>query len=72
MLIEIAFSLSALVFPPLEMCPSGFMYIIQRGSAFYGGHMQREGSVWGDDVFLQDDELELSSIVDDELDSARE
>jgi hypothetical protein len=60
LLIEIAFSLSALVFPPMEFCPCGFMYIIQRGTAFYGGRIKREASVWGDDVLLEDEALQIN------------
>jgi hypothetical protein len=44
--IEISFSLSALVFPPREFCPFGFMYIVQRGHAFHLGKIRREGAVW--------------------------
>lgn len=59
LLIELSFSLSALVFPPREFCPSGFMYIVQRGSAFRLGKMKREMSVWGDDVILEDADLQI-------------
>jgi hypothetical protein len=58
--IELASRLSPFIFPPGEFCPTGFMYIIQRGSALWAGKMLRADadsmgrkSVWGDDVVLE-------------------
>ena len=60
MLIELAFNLLPRVFPPQEFCPSGNLYIIQRGTVFYGGRMLREGNgVWGLDVILDDPTLQI-------------
>ena len=57
--IELSASLHPFVFPPGEFCPSGFMYIVQRGSALWAGKMYYPASsergwrsVWGDDVVL--------------------
>lgn len=60
MLIELAFSLLPRVFSPQEFCPAGSLYIIQRGTVFYGGRMLREGNgVWGLDVILNDPDLQI-------------
>ena len=65
--IELSASLHPFVFPPGEFCPSGFMYIVQRGSALWAGKMyypassatDMQRSVWGDDVVL-DPSLQLT------------
>ena len=64
--IELSASLHPFVFPPGEFCPSGFMYIVQRGNALWAGKMYYPGSsnteqrsVWGDDVVL-DPSLQLT------------
>lgn len=60
LLIELAFSLLPSVFPPQEFCPSGNLYIIQRGAVFYCGRMLREGNgIWGLDVILEDRSLQI-------------
>ncbi len=58
-LIQLAGKLTPLVFPPAEFCPTGFMYIIQRGSALWAARMLRDGMTWGDDVILEDEQLQL-------------
>ena len=60
LIIDLAMCLKALVFPPREMTPPGFLYILDRGSAFWGGKMQRAGAVWGEDIVLQNEQLQLS------------
>ena len=52
LLIELASILKPAVFPPSEFCPTGFLYIVQRGSAYWGGRVRRDGAVWGEDVLL--------------------
>ena len=41
MQIELAAYLNAKVFAPEELCPSGVMYIVHRGTAFWGGKVRR-------------------------------
>lgn len=41
MQIELAAYLNAKVFAPDELCPSGVMYIVHRGTAFWGGKVRR-------------------------------
>lgn len=50
--IELAAHLKAVIFPPNEYCPTGFMYIMHRGTGLFAGKPLREGSVWGEDVLL--------------------
>ena len=62
LLIHLASKLEQLIFPPLEFCPSGFMYILQRGKVLYRGqtiHPAGGKYVWGEDVLLDDTSLEL-------------
>ena len=59
MLIQVASKLANMVFPPAEFCPSGYMYIVQRGSVLWAGRVIREGGVWGDDVILESEDLQL-------------
>ena len=60
MLIELASTLSAMVFAPEEPCPPGFLYVVQRGSVFWGGRVIRAGGIWGDDVLLDAESLRLN------------
>jgi len=60
LVIDIASRLRAQIFAPLEFCPSGAMYIISRGMALWGARLRRAGGVCGDDVLLQNVELQLS------------
>lgn len=53
MLIQISAKLSSIVFPPTEFCPSGFLYVVQRGTALWASKVVREGGVWGDDVIME-------------------
>ena len=46
------------IFPPTEFCPGGFLYILERGLVLYSGRPRRQGSIWGDDVLLNNPELE--------------
>lgn len=53
-LMALSSALTPIVFPPSELTPAGFLYIIQRGSAYWGGRILRESNAWGDDVLLAD------------------
>jgi len=59
LLIDLASKLKPLVFPPSEFCPSGFLYIVDKGTAIYAAQVRHQGSTWGDDVILNRPELEL-------------
>ena len=56
-IIQLALQLTAMVFAPGELAPTGFLYIVHRGVALYGGRVLTGGKVWGDDVILMDDSL---------------
>ena len=55
--VQIALHLSAMVFAPGEVAGSGFLYIIHRGLALYGGQVLGAGRVWGEDMILQSEWL---------------
>ena len=59
LLIHLTSKLNPVVFPPSEFCPSGFLYILQRGMVIWAGRTRRQGSTWGDDVLIANPELEL-------------
>ena len=51
-LVQIALSLSPLVFTPGELAINGFLYIVHRGIALYGGRVLTSGKVWGEDCII--------------------
>ena len=51
-MVQLSLHLTAAVFAPAELCPSGYMYIIHRGIALYGGKVLTSGKVWGEDMIL--------------------
>lgn len=57
MLIELGSRLQPCIFAPWELCPTGCMYICHRGTALYAARPRHPGSIWGDDVILQDKTL---------------
>lgn len=57
--IELATQVNALVFPPFEQCPPGFMYVLLRGTAICHGKVYGRGRIWGDDIILHDAGLRL-------------
>ena len=59
LLIEIASRLKAQVFAPWEFCPSSTMYIVNRGTALFGGKPKHAGSCWGEDILLPGPQLQL-------------
>ena len=52
-MVQLSLHLTAAVFAPAELCPSGYMYIVHRGIALYGGTVLTSGKVWGEDMILQ-------------------
>merc|ERR1719399_1691404 len=52
-MVQLSLHLTAAVFAPAELCPQGFMYIVHRGLALYGGKVLTSGKVWGEDMILQ-------------------
>jgi len=52
-MVELSLALSAAVFAPAELCPQGYMYIVHRGIALYGGKVLTSGKVWGEDIILK-------------------
>lgn len=59
LLIEIASRLKPQVFAPWEFCPSGIMYVVQRGSALWSARLQTAGCAFGEDVLLNNPGLQL-------------
>jgi len=51
-MVQLSLHLTAAVFAPAELCPAGYMYIIHRGIALYGGKVLTSGKVWGEDMIL--------------------
>merc|ERR1719482_438664 len=51
-MVQLSLHLTAAVFAPAELCPQGYMYIIHRGIALYGGKVLTSGKVWGEDMIL--------------------
>jgi hypothetical protein len=58
LLIHLASKLQPAIFPPTEFCPAGFLYILERGLVIYAAGCRRQGTIWGEDVLLNDPELE--------------
>lgn len=50
--VQIALQLEAMVFTIGEVVNNGFLYIINRGIALFGGRVLTAGSVWGEDMLL--------------------
>ena len=62
LLIHLASKLQPMVFPPLELCPAGSLYILQRGAVIHAGRVRQQGGasmVWGEDVLLDEPELQV-------------
>ena len=49
---QISLSLTPLVFTPGELAISGYLYIVHRGIALYGGRVLTSGKVWGEDCII--------------------
>ena len=46
-------SLTGAVYVPGELPPPGFLYMIHRGTALFGGKIIMSGGCWGQDVILR-------------------
>jgi len=53
MLVELAMAMESAVFPHGEMAPVGFLYVITKGRALYGGKVLSLGNSWGTDEVLE-------------------
>merc|ERR1712096_271200 len=51
-MVQVALTLTAMVFAPGELAASGYMYIVHRGVALYFGRVVNAGKVWGEDMIL--------------------
>ena len=49
---QISLSLTPLVFTPGELAINGYLYIVHRGIALYGGRVLTSGKVWGEDCLI--------------------
>jgi len=56
-MVQVALGLRPAVYAPGERPGPGWMYVIHRGIALYGGRMLTSGKVWGDDMLLALPEL---------------
>jgi len=56
-MVQLALALRPAVYAPGERPGAGWMYVIHRGIALYGGRMLTSGKVWGDDMLLALPEL---------------
>ena len=52
-MVEVALSLMPMVFSPGEIATSGYLYVVHRGIALYGGKVLTMGKVWGEDMILR-------------------
>jgi hypothetical protein len=57
LLIDLAMAMEAAVFPHGEMAPIGFLYVITKGRALFGGRVLGLGQTWGTDNVLEKPEL---------------
>ena len=57
-LVQVAITLGAMVFAPGEMAGNGFLYIVHRGIALYGGKVLTSGKLWGEDMILMSTHLQ--------------
>jgi len=57
-LVQVAITLGAMVFAPGEVAGNGFLYIVHRGIALYGGKVLTSGKLWGEDMILMSQHLQ--------------
>jgi hypothetical protein len=62
-LIQVATSLSAMVFAPTELLPTGRLYVIHRGLALFRQRWLGVGAMWGLEMVLQEDYLQRYNAV---------
>ena len=58
--IDLASKLRQRVIPQGEQSPPGFMYILQRGMALWCGRVFKSGRVWGEDILLANEAIQLN------------
>ena len=56
-IVLLATSLQPAVFAPGELATPGYLYIIHKGVALYGGRVMAAGSILGHDMILRRQEL---------------
>jgi len=61
MLILAATNMRPAVYAPGEPAPSGYLYVIHKGVALYGGRVLSSGKAWGHDCILRDSGLRHAS-----------
>ena len=54
-LVQVAMSMSELVFAPGEIAPRRHLYVVKWGIVLYGGHVLTSGKQWGEDMILADE-----------------
>jgi hypothetical protein len=50
--VSLTISLSPMVLAPIELAPSGFLYILYRGVVLYNGRVLTRGQTWGEDIIV--------------------
>jgi len=58
--IDLASKLRPVLIPQGEQAPPGFLYILERGTALYQARVLHTPAMWGDDILLQDEALQLN------------
>jgi hypothetical protein len=61
LLLELASQLRTSIFSPMEICPTGFLFIIHTGRVLYIFRPRGRGSILGEDILLNNPNLELST-----------
>jgi hypothetical protein len=56
-LVQVSLSLKPLIFTPGELAVAGYLYVIHRGIALYGGRVLTSGKIWGEDFILRSQHL---------------
>lgn len=62
-MVQMALSLRAMVFAPGEVANAGFLYVVHRGIALYGGRVLTSGKVWGEDLILMSEHLRVGWVA---------
>jgi len=55
--LQLSLSIVPVIFVPSELAPHGFLYVVHRGIALYGGKVLTAGDVWGEDLILNNVDL---------------
>ena len=59
MSVQLSMALQPVIFPPGDIAPPSFLYIIHRGIALYRGQLLGERRVWGEDMVLESLKLRM-------------